>query len=234
LVGSSDETFALAMHYDKTLAQLGKNSKLDAIGLAKLIASNVEMTGKDIIEAGDVPGVKRIYQISIADTSKAENMAGAIKELSSALVKALDTQRDEVVSALKGVKTMYVANHGGFDWNQRDLAGVANALKANVNDPAVKAAADKVIATTVGPGGVVVQNAAAAEEAGALSGLTIYLPLDGKVDPTFTNMALDKATGWSTFLTKLGLAPANAPVAAIASSPVRQSINAAVSRLKAG
>jgi hypothetical protein len=216
LVGSSDETFPLAMHYEKALAQLGKNAKVDPIALAKLIASNVEMTGKDIIEAGDIPGVKRIYHISIADTSKAENMASAIKDLSSALVKALDTKRDEVVSALKGVKPMYVANHGGFDWNQRDLAGIANALKSDVNDPAVKAAADKVLASTVGPGGVVVQSAAAAEEGGALSGLTMYLPLDGKVDATWKNMALDQATGWSTFLTKLGLAPANAPAVAAA------------------
>lgn len=211
IVGSSDETFPMGMNYDKTLAALSKNPTDDPIALGKLVASNVQLTGKDMVEAGDGPGVKRVYHVAVTDTSKAEAMAKAVDELSGSLMTALDTRRPQVVDAIKGVKKLYVANHGGYDWNMRDLPSLAEALKNTVDDPAVKASADKVLAATTGPGGLVVQTAAAEEEAGATRGVTIYLPLDGKIDPIYKDTAFAKDTRWAQFLEKLG--PTNAPPA---------------------
>lgn len=211
IVASEDETFPMGMHYGQTLAELSAHPTTDPIEVAKLVAKNVQMTGKDIITAGDGAGVKRVYQVAVLDTSKADTAAQAVDELSNALITALDTKRPQVLDALKGVKTLYVANHGGYDWNMRDLPSIATALKQNVDDPAVKAAADKVLAATTGPGGMVVQSASAAEEAGATLGLSIYTPLDGKVDPVWQDTDFAKSTHWGQFLQKLGTAPAGKP-----------------------
>jgi hypothetical protein len=204
IVASEDETFPLGMNYDQVLAEVAKHPDMDAKAIAKLVFDKVQITGKDIIEAGDGPGVKRVYEMSVFDTSKMGDVAKAVDGLAGALMDAMPTQRKPIISALQGVKPFYASNHGGFDWSHRDLGAIAEALRDQVSDAKVKAAADQVLKAVHGPDGAVLHHAAAEEEQGAARGMSIYLPLDGKVDPVYENTAFAKDTRWAKFLKTLG------------------------------
>ncbi|MDB5097208.1 MAG: putative clostripain peptidase family [Cyanobacteria bacterium RYN_339] len=204
MVASEDETFPLGMNYDQVLAELAKRPDMDAKALAKLVFDKVQKDGEDMITAGDGPGVKRVYQMSVIDTSKAGDVAKAVDGLAGALIGAMGKQRKPIVSALQGVKPFYASSHGGFDWAHRDLGAIAEALRDAVPDAKVKAAAEQVLKTVNGPEGAVLHQVAAKEQQGAARGMSIYMPLDGKVDPVYMDTAFAKDTRWATFLKTLG------------------------------
>jgi hypothetical protein len=203
MVASEDETFPLGMNYDQVFADLAKKPDTDARTLAKLVFDKIQKDGPDMIEHGDGPGVKRVYQMSVIDTAKMGDVAKAVDGLAGALVDAMPKHKQPIVGALRGVKPFYAANHGGFDWSRRDLGANAEALRDGVPDAKVKAAAEQVLKAVHGPDGAIVHQVAVAEQQGAARGMSIYLPLDGQVDAVYKDTAFAKDTRWVKFLETL-------------------------------
>ncbi|HEY9722731.1 MAG TPA: clostripain-related cysteine peptidase [Oscillatoriaceae cyanobacterium] len=200
IVGSEDETLALGMNYDQVLAGLDKQPTTDPAEIAKRVVNTAQMSGADPIADNTVTNGMAIYHLSALDTSKAATTASAIDHLSQSLLKVLPDQRQAVLDSMHAVQPFYVASHGGVDWGHRDLVSFVQQLQQRVKDPNVKQAGDNVIKAVKD---MVIQTKAAPQEQGVAQGLSIYMPMDGEVDPAYLNTAFAKDTHWAQFLQAL-------------------------------
>lgn len=200
IVGSEDETLALGMNYDQVLAGLDKQPTTDPVELAKRVVAAAQMTGGDPIATDGKQMGKAIYTISALDTSKAAATASAIDQLSQSLLKVLPDQRQAVLDSMQAVQPFYVASHGGVDWGHRDLVSFVQQLQQRVKDPGVQQAGDNVVKAV---NDLVIQARAVPEEQGVAKGLSIYMPMDGNVDPAYLDTAFAKDTHWAQFLQAL-------------------------------
>ncbi|MDB5099168.1 MAG: fibronectin type protein [Cyanobacteria bacterium RYN_339] len=193
LVASEDESFALGMNYDVTLAALAKQPQVDALAMSRDMVLRANRKGSDA----------RLPTISAIDLSKAEGVKGAVDQLAVALLKALPKQKATILMSLNAVKAFYVAGPDKSDFDHRDLHEVVTQLKARVQDPGVQAACAAVQGTLFNRGGVVVMSRSANSESKITRGLSIYLPVNGNVDPVYNDTAFAKATHWDEFLAAL-------------------------------
>jgi hypothetical protein len=193
MVASEDESFALGMNYDVTLAALAKQPNVDPLAMSREMVLRANRKGSDL----------RLPTISAIDLSKAGNVAGAVDQLAVALLKALPRQKQAIMMSLTAVKAFYVAGPDKSDFDHRDLHEVVTQLKARVQDPGVQAACAAVQGTLFNRGGVVVMSRSANTEGKVTRGLSIYLPTNGNLDPVYADTAFAKATHWDEFLAAL-------------------------------
>jgi Clostripain family len=193
MVASEDSSYALGMNVDQTLKAMAAKPTVDADDLSRDLVLRAQRKGK----------VKALFTISAIDLSKAGNVTQAVDQLAGALTAAMKTEKPAILMSLKAVKAFYVAGPDKSDFNHRDLNEVVDQLRQRVTSPAVKAACQAVKTTLFNRGGAILLSRATNEEAGVARGLSIYLPLDGQVDPIYKDTAFAKATKWDEFLATL-------------------------------
>lgn len=192
MVGSEDSSYALGMNYDQTLAALSTKGPMDAAALGRDLVMRASRKGK----------TKALFTISAIDLDKAGNVAQAVDQLANALMKD-KAESAAIMMSLKAVKAFYVAGPDKSDFNHRDLNEVADQLRQRCDNPAVKAACQAVKTTLFNQGGAIIVSRATNDEGGVARGLSIYLPLDGQVDPIYKDTAFAKSTKWDEFLATL-------------------------------
>jgi hypothetical protein len=193
MVGSEDSSYALGMNYDQTLAALSTKAGMDADALGRDLVTRAQRKGK----------VKALFTISAIDLDKGANVAQAVDQLAGALMADMKAEGPAIMTSLKAVKAFYVAGPDKSDFNHRDLNEVVDQLRLRCDNPAVKAACQAVKTTLFNKGGAIIFSRATNEEGGVARGLSIYLPLDGQVDPIYKDTAFAKATKWDEFLAQL-------------------------------
>lgn len=188
MVASEDESYAVGMNYDQTIEAMSTQPTLQAPALARDLVARVN--------------TQAIFTISAVDLSKADALAHAVDGLAGALLAAMPTQRAQIVQALNDVKPFYVAGPNPASFDHRDLDEVVDALRAHVSNPLVQAACVRVKTALFDHGAILATHNVDAEQ-GAARGLSIYLPLDGNIDPIYMNTAFAKDTRWPAFLQSL-------------------------------
>ncbi|HEY9722440.1 MAG TPA: clostripain-related cysteine peptidase, partial [Oscillatoriaceae cyanobacterium] len=188
MVASEDESYAVGMNYDQTLEAMSNQPTMNAATLGRDLVARVNP--------------QAIFTVSAVDLTKADALAHAVDGLAGALLAAMPTQRASILKALNAVKPFYVAGPNPASFNHRDLDEVVDQLRANVSNPLVQAACVRVKTALFNHGAIIVAHNVAAEQ-GAARGLSIYLPLDGQIDPIYMNTAFAKATRWPAFLQAL-------------------------------
>lgn len=193
MVASEDSSYALGMNYDKTLELIGSKQKIDAAAMGRDVVLRSQRKGKLVA----------LYTISALDLTKAERTAKAVDALGKALMRALPTHGTSIKRALAAVKPFYVAGPDKSDFNHRDLHEVIVQLRERVAEPGIKAACQGVQDTLFNRNGVILLSRAAKEQGGIARGLSIYLPMDGQVDPIYKQTAFARTTSWDEFLAAL-------------------------------
>lgn len=190
MVASEDLSYALGMNYDKTLKAIAEKPPASPEALARALVLRAERKGE----------MKALYTISAIDLSKAERVARAVDRLAGALLSALPAHAGPISRAMGATRAFYVGGADRADFDHRDLHALCEQLRARVPDAKVHQAVAGVREALFGEGKAVMMTLAAPEEEDAASGLSIYLPAGGKVDPAYRETAFARATRWDEFL----------------------------------
>ncbi|MEB3330711.1 MAG: clostripain-related cysteine peptidase [Candidatus Sericytochromatia bacterium] len=190
MVASEDSSYALGMNYDTTLAALARGAKPDPAALGRDIVLRAQRKGNLVA----------LFTISALDLSQASRTTQAVDRLGKTLLAAMPTHGSQIKRALAAVKPFYVAGPDQSDFNHRDLHEVLVQLRERITDRSIQAACAGVQATLFNKNGLILLSRAAREEAKVPRGVSIYLPLDGKVDPIYKNTAFARDTSWDEFL----------------------------------
>lgn len=189
MVASEDQSYAVGMDYDKTLAALAKKP-VAPLELARALATRSRRRGDDA----------RIFTISVIDLDEAGHITEAVDGLGRALLAALPTQGAAIRRAVAEVPRFFLA--GEADEGMRDLGDFAQRLQAKVADPAVQRACHQLQDVLVDHKRAVRMNWTADGNATA-RGLSIYLPADGAFDARYRETGLARKTRWDEFLLAL-------------------------------
>lgn len=209
MVASEDASFPLGMNYDVTLNSLSNGKVPDAAALGREMVLRASRTGADpdVVNVDPTdPNAQKVTSletISAIDLAQIDKVRVAVDHLAQALLAALPTQRQAIMMSLGAVKPFHVAGPDKTDFNHRDLHEVVVQLGERVTDKGVQAACQAVRATLFNRGGAVIMSRAVRAEAKVPRGLSIYLPLDGHVDPIYTKTAFARDTRWDEFLAQL-------------------------------
>jgi hypothetical protein len=190
MVASEDSSYALGMNYDTTLAALSKGAKPDPAAMGRDLVLRAQRKGKQVA----------LFTISALDLDKATRTTQAVDRLGKALLAAMPTHGPQIKRALGAVKPFYVAGPDQSDFNHRDLHEVIVQLRERITERGIQEACAGVQATLFNKNGLILISRAAREEAKVPRGVSIYLPLDGKVDPIYRDTAFAKDTSWDEFL----------------------------------
>lgn len=192
MVASEDASYALGMDYDKTLAELAGKPTQDAAAMGRALVLKANRKGDS----------KRFFTLSAIDLSKASEVAAAVDELARALVVAMPQYRSAIKLSLKQVESFSVSGYDQTDFNHRDLNEVADQLRMRVPDAGVQQACQRIDDALFKRGAILLSRSAR-EEKKVPRGMSIYLPLDGQVDPIYKDTAFAANTRWDEFLAAL-------------------------------
>jgi len=192
MVASEDASYPLGMDYDQTLAELSRKPTLDAAALGRNVVLKANRKGDN----------KRFFTLSAVDLSKADDVAGAVDELARALMAAMPQYKSAILLSLKQVEPFSVAGPDQTDFNHRDLNEVADQLSLRVPDSRVQKACQRINDALFKRGAILLSRSAR-EENKVPRGLSIYLPLNGQVDPLYKDTAFAAHTQWDEFLATL-------------------------------
>lgn len=192
MVASEDASYPLGMDYDKTLLELAKAPTQDAAVMGRNLVLKANRKGDS----------KRFFTLSAIDLSKASDVAGAVDDLARALSAAMPRYKSAIQLSLKQVEPFSVAGYDQTDFNHRDLNEVADQLRLRVPDARVQTACQRIDDALFKRGAIILSRSAR-EEKKVSRGMSIYLPLNGEVDPIYKETAFAASTHWDEFLATL-------------------------------
>lgn len=196
LVGSEDSTFYWGYGYYATFSKMAQNP--NNINLDQVVRSMV-------MDVNNTKAMQQTLTVSATDLRKISQLESAMDGLARALRQALPKYRAPITMALKASKPFAMAQDIPF----RDINRVVSLLKERVTDPAVREACDKVNDVLYRKG-VIMFSRQNKQEQGQGRGLSVYVPMEGKVSELYRQTRFAKTTQWDEFLVDLnaGLAPA--------------------------
>lgn len=188
LIGSEDSTFYWGYGYYQTFSKIAKKPNMTTDEIARSLVLDVNNKGAS----------NQTFTIAATDLKKIGQLETVVDELARALRKALTKERDNIFRALDKAKPFAMAEEIPF----RDLNRVLSSLKDNVKDADVLSACDKVN-NTLYRKGVVMLSRQSKMEKDQGRGLSIYVPLQGKVSKLYRETKFAKNTQWDEFLLDL-------------------------------
>lgn len=188
MVGSEDSTFYWGYGYYQTFSKIAKNPALSPDQIVRSLVLDVNNKG----------AANQTYTISATDLSKVNTLEDGLDKLAKALRKALPQQRDNILRALQQSKPFVQAD----DYPFRDINRVVKLLKDNVKDNDVATACDNLNNIMYRKGVIMLSRQSKAEN-DLGRGLSIYVPLKGKVNDLYRTTGFAKETQWDEFLVDL-------------------------------
>lgn len=195
LVASEDLSLALGMNYDKTITSL-EGKAYDAATLARALVMRAERRGPQ----------RALYSLAALDLARAEGVTRAVDRLAGALLQAGPGKKAAIKAAIAATPRFHLGTDdpsGPSDEHHRDLAALAAAFRAHVDDAAVRTASEAVKDALFGRQRLVMLAMSAPEEKDAAQGVSIHVRADGVVSPAYRRTAFARETRWDELLASL-------------------------------
>lgn len=195
LVASEDLSLALGMNYDKTITSL-EGKAYDAATLARALVMRAERRGPQ----------RALYSLAALDLARAEGVTRAVDRLAGALLATGPEGKAAFKASIAATPRFHLGTDdpsGPSDEHHRDLAALAAAIRAHVDDRAVREAADGVKDALFGRQRLVMVALSAPEEKDAAQGVSIHVRTDGVVAPAYKRTAFARDTRWDELLASL-------------------------------
>lgn len=196
MIGSEDSTFYWGYGYYKTFSKIAQKPEMTADEISRSLVLDVNNKGTG----------NQTFTISATNINKIGLLETEVDKLAKALRKALPKYHDDILRALEKSKDFVNADGVPF----RDLNRLISLVKENVNDTDVKSACDS-INNAMYKKGVIILSRQSKYEKDLGRGLSIYVPISGKVSKIYRQTKFAKNTDWDEFLVDLNatIKPAN-------------------------
>ena len=185
LIGSEDSTYYWGNGYNKTFSKLEKKPDMTVEQIAKSLVLDVNEKGNS----------QQTLTISATNLTKIDLLEKEIDKLAIALQEALPKHREDIFRAFKESKPFAQADDIPF----RDINRLVSLLKDNVENDKILTICDK-INQILYQKGVILLSRQSKMEKDQGRGLSIYVPMGGKVSAVYRQTHFAKNTHWDEFL----------------------------------